>query len=219
MTTPATETTSLHVVGLCGSLRSGSFTRMALHVALRGAEGPGVTTQLLDLDAFDLPFCRGKDNQTTYGENVRRFRASLREADGIVIATPEYHGSFSGVVKNALDLAGFEEFEGKMVGLIGVSGGRNGASDALNTLRAIGRSLHAWVVPTQATISGAWEAFQENGETRDPQDARRLRAVGHEVARFARLHKCGEHLQFLKEWEAAPVNPGGPSEIEATPGT
>ncbi len=219
MTTPSSETTRIHVVGVCGSLRSGSFTRMALREALRGAEGPGVTTQLLDLDAFDLPFCRGKDNQTTYGENVHRFRAALREADGILIATPEYHGSFSGVVKNALDLAGFEEFEGKMVGLIGVSGGRNGASDALNTLRAIGRSLHAWVVPSQATLSSAWEAFQENGDTRDPQDAHRLRAVGREVARFARLHKCGEHLQFLKEWEAAPVNPGGSSEIEAAPGT
>lgn len=219
MTTPSTETTEIHVVGLCGSLREGGYTRQALKVALRGAEGPGVTTVILDLDPYDLPFCRGKDNQTTYGENVRRFRSAIRAADAIIIATPEYHGSFSGVVKNALDLAGFEEFEGKMIGLVGVSGGRYGASDALNTLRAIGRSLHAWVVPSQATIPSAWESFDENGEPRSQQDLHRLLAVGREVARFARLHKCGEHMQFLKEWETAPVNPGGHAELAAPPRT
>ena len=76
-----------------------------------------------------------------------------------ILATPEYHGGSSGVLKNALDLMGFDEFEGKMVGLVGVSGGRMGAVDALNTLRNIGRALHAWVVrwTEQAGIEGAQE--------------------------------------------------------------
>ncbi len=215
MTTSPTAIPEIRVVGLCGSLREGSYTRQAVVIALRGAEGPGVTTRLLDLEPFELPFCRGKDNQTTYGENVHRFRAAIREADAIIIGTPEYHGSLSGVVKNALDLTGFEEFEGKMIGLVGVSGGRFGASDALNTLRTIGRSLHAWVVPSQAAISSAWETFDKNGEPRGRRDLERLLVVGREVARFARLHKCADHLQFLKEWETAPVNPGGPSELLA----
>jgi FMN reductase len=208
----------IRVVGICGSLRPGSATRLALKVALEGAESNGATTRLLDLAPYDLPFCRGKEAEVHYPENVQRFRADVRWGDAILLATPEYHGSFSGVLKNALDLMGFEEFEGKMVGLVGVSGGRLGASDALNTLRAVGRVLHAWVVPTQASVPAAFEAFDERGEPKDPAVAERLTAVGHDVARFARLHKCGEHLEFLKAWETAPVNPGGgESPVPPTP--
>ena len=113
------------------------------------------------------------------------------------------------MLKNALDLLGFEEFEGKMVGLVGVSGGRLGASDAMNSLRSIGRVLHAWVVPTEASVPAVYDAFDEDGEPKDPVVTDRLMAVGSEVARFARLHKCGEHLEFLRAWETAPHNPGG----------
>jgi FMN reductase len=206
---PPDRPTEIRVVGICGSLRAASATRRALAIALRGAQANGSQTRLLDLEPYGLPFCRGKEQEVHYPENVQRFRADVRSGDAIILATPEYHGSFSGVLKNALDLMGFEEFEGKMVGLVGVSGGRLGASDALNGLRSIGRVLHAWVVPTQASIPAAFEAFDERGEPKDPVVAERLMAVGAEVARFARLHKCGEHREFLRAWETAPPNPGG----------
>jgi multimeric flavodoxin WrbA len=61
----------------------------------------------------------------------------VRAAQGIILATPEYHGGYSGVLKNALDLMGFEEFEGKVRGLVGVSGGGMGAFGSLNNLRAV----------------------------------------------------------------------------------
>lgn len=199
----------IRVVGVCGSLRTNSTSRAALRVALRGAESNGSETRLLDLETYDLPFCRGKEQEVHYPQNVQRFRADVAWGDGIILATPEYHGSFSGVLKNALDLTGFEEFEGKMVGLVGVSGGRLGASDAMNNLRAIGRVLHAWVIPTQASVPEAYAAFDENGEPRSLAVTERLMSVGHEVAHFARLHKLGEHLEFVKDWERAPVNPGG----------
>ncbi|MGC2034137.1 MAG: NAD(P)H-dependent oxidoreductase, partial [Thermoplasmata archaeon] len=102
------------MAGLCGSLRPDSTTRLALRVALRGAESNGSETRLLDLAAYDLPLCRGKDQEVHYPENVHRFRVDVRWGDAIILGTPEYHGSFSGVLKNALDLLGFEEFEGKM---------------------------------------------------------------------------------------------------------
>jgi len=53
-------------------------------------------------------------------------REEVKQAHGIILGTPEYLGSYSGVLKNALDLMGFEEFEGKMLGLLGVSGGAMG---------------------------------------------------------------------------------------------
>jgi NAD(P)H-dependent FMN reductase len=84
-----------------------------------------------------------------------------------------------------------------------------GAFDALNSLRNIGRALHAWVVPEQASIPEAWNVFDDAGNVKDKTVEERLLSVGRQVGRFARLHKCAEAREFLKRWEAAPVNPGG----------
>jgi NAD(P)H-dependent FMN reductase len=194
------------VAGLCGSLREGSFTRMALAVALRGAAQAGAHTHLLDLRDYELVFA-GREGQPA-APGVARLQHDVKQADGIILATPEYHGSFSGVLKNALDLMGFEEFEGKMLGLVGVSGGPLGAAHALNSLRVVGRALHAWVVPEQAGVPEAWKHFDEAGRMKDKDLEERLLTVGRQVARFARLHKC-EAGEFLKRWEEAPLNPGG----------
>lgn len=199
---------SILIAGICGSLRAGSYTRMALQVALAGAAEIGAQTSLIDLRDFDLPFASG-DEGSPLGSGVLRLRKLVREADGIVLGTPEYHGSLSGVLKNALDLMGFDQFEGKMIGLVGVSGGRMGAFEALNALRGVGRALHAWVVPEQASIPEAWRVFGPNGEILDEAHGKRVKEVGRQVARFAHLHKCAEAHDFLKSWEAAPANPGG----------
>ncbi len=198
----------IYVAGLSGSMRAGSYTRMAVEVALAGARKFGAETWLIDLREFNLVFQTGAGDQRADSPDVRKLRDLVKRADGIVLGTPEYHGSLSGVLKNALDLMGFEEFEGKMVGLVGVSGGRMGAYEALNTLRHIGRALHAWVVPEQASVPEAWKVFDASGKIQDPALAERLEAVGKQVARFARLHKCEGALEFLKKWEEAPVNPG-----------
>src|SRR5690606_34062896 len=116
--------------------------------------------------------------------DVQRLKSEVKRADGIILGTPEYHGSFSGVLKNAMDLMGFEEFEGKMLGLVGVSAGRMGASDALNTLRSVGRALHAWVLPQQVSIAEVWSQFDSAGRIQNAQLGRRLRDTGSQVARF-----------------------------------
>lgn len=206
----------IRIVGVCGSLRPASYTRRVLRIALEGAAAAGSGTELLDLGDFPLVFCAGKPNEVEYPEGVTRFRRTIRAADGIVLATPEYHGSFSGVLKNALDLLETEDVEGKMMGLVGVSGGRVGAVDALNGLRNVGRVLHAWVVPAQASVPEAWRAFREDGSLRDPELDARVRGVGRDVVRFARLHQCGDHLGFLKTWETATTHPEEHN-VSATP--
>jgi len=200
---------SIRIAGLCGSLRAGSFTRAALRVALDAAKVAGAEVSLIDLRDYRLPFVASKDGPEFSSLDVPRLRADVKAADGLVIGTPEYHGSFSGVLKNALDLMGFDEFESKMIGLIGVSGGRMGAFDALNALRAIGRALHAWVLPQQASIPEAWKVFDSAGQIVDQQIENRLREVGREVAHFARIHKCAAAHEFLEAWQQAPENPGG----------
>lgn len=138
-----------------------------MEAALEGAAESGAETRLIDLNGYNLIFRAGQD-ETGYPSDVARLRAEVKQADGIILGTPEYHGSLSGVLKNALDLMGFDEFEGKMIGLVGVSGGQMGAFDALKTLRNIGRALHAWVIPEQASIPEAWKVFTGDGRSPTP---------------------------------------------------
>lgn len=203
----AQQIEKLKIIGVCGSLRPGSYTRMALTIALQGAQELGAETRILDLQNYDLAFVDGRD--IPYPEGVQRLREDIRAADGIIIGTPEYHAGMSGVLKNALDLMGFDEFGGKMLGLIGVSGGTMGAVNALNSLRAVGRALHAWVVPQQVTIPQGWKLFSDDGNLKDKQYHERLLDVGRQVARFTYMHSSEQVQEFLKMWEQAPNNPGG----------
>src|ERR1041384_816484 len=196
------------VVGICGSLRVGSYTRMALDIALHGAEEAGVQTQLIDLREYELAFCGGGDD-VNLPKDVQRLRDEVKRAHGIILATPEYHGGYSGVLKNALDLMGFDEFQGKMIGLVGVSGGSLGAAGPLNALRSVGRALHAWVVPEQVGVPNVSDVFDETGHCKDKSIEKRLKAVGRQVAKFASLHNSEQAREFLKLWEGATEKPGG----------
>ena len=203
------ERSDILVVGVPGSLRADSHTRKAVAIALDGAAAAGARTRLLDLRTYALPLATGEEDEDAPAPGVARLRGDLREAHGIILGTPEYHGSYSGVLKNALDLCGFEEFEGKMLGLVGVSGGGLGATNALNELRAVGRALHAWVVPEQAGVPRAGRAFDAEGVLVDERLRARLHEVGREVARFSYLHSSQHWQEFLRDWERAVPNPGG----------
>jgi NAD(P)H-dependent FMN reductase len=197
------------VAGLSGSLRAGSYTASAVRIALEGAQEFGAQISFLDLHDYDLGLHLGQAEACRQRGDVRRFRADVKAADGLIIGTPEYHGSFSGVLKNAMDFLTFDEMEGKMIGLVGVSGGNMGAFDAMNGLRSVGRALHAWVVPQQAAIPEAWKVFDDSGHIHVPDLEKRIVEVGRQVARFAQLHKQGSTFEFLRNWETAPANPGG----------
>ncbi len=203
------EDNQIQVAALCGSLRENSLTAAALRIALEGAKQFGATVEFVDLRDYHLPFHAGVTGSHDSSVDVMRLKHLAKASDAVILGTPEYHGSFSGVLKNALDFLTFDEMEGKMIGLVGVSGGAMGAFDALNGLRSVGRALHAWVLPQQVAIPEAFKVFDGDGRILDPELAQRLRTVGTEAARFAHLHKCGRLREFLQIWETAPVNPGG----------
>jgi NAD(P)H-dependent FMN reductase len=182
---------------------------MALQAALRGARETGAEATLIDLREYQLIFCDGKENESGYPNDVFQLRSEVKRAHGVILGTPEYHGGVSGVLKNALDLMGFEELEGKMLGLVGVSGGALGAVHALSHLRTVGRALHAWVIPEQVAISEAWKAFDEKGNLKNLEVEERLLQLGRQVVRFSYLHSSEKALEFLHLWESAPKNPGG----------
>jgi len=175
----------VRIAGFCGSLRDGSFTRQALHAALSAAKAAGAETTLFDPAETPLPFC-GAEPRGDEAAHLRRWRTVARECDGMILATPEYHGSYSGVIKNALDLVNFDEMEHKVVGLVSVLGGIANQS-ALNHLRIVCRSVHAWVIPHQAMIGQARAAFDAEGRVKDEKLRRRVERVGEDTVRFARL--------------------------------
>ena len=203
------EPFACRIVGISESLRPGSYTTLAVALALKGAEEMKCETKLINLRDYQLVFCDGKDDESHFPQDVFRLREEVKRAEGIILGTSEYHGGYSGVLKNALDLMGFEEFEGKMLGLVGVSGGAMGAFGAMNSLREVGRTLHAWVVPEQASVPQAWQEFDDAGNLKDPDLNDRVKEVGRQVARFAYLHGSCEANEFLQKWEKSLVNPGG----------
>jgi FMN reductase len=160
------------IVGIAGSLRAGSHSRQALQLAVQRVEALGAEVELLDLRSLQLPFCDGGDDYPAYPD-VERLQETVKQADGLLLATPEYHGSLSGVMKNALDLMSFEHLAGKVVGLISVLGGQSN-SNALNDMRVILRWVHAWVIPEQIAIGQAWNAFDTEGKLLDEKLSQRF---------------------------------------------
>ncbi|MFB6195988.1 MAG: NADPH-dependent FMN reductase [Haloplanus sp.] len=170
------------VAAIAGSLRAESYTRLALGHALDAAETAGADTEMLDLRAFDLP---PLDPDVDGQGDSEAFTRQVREADVVLLGTPMYHGSYSGVLKNALDHCGFDEFEGKTVGLLGVAGGAFPIT-ALEHLRSVCRALDAWVLPHQAAIPKASSAF-EDGAFVDDDIERRVATLGRRVVEYAAI--------------------------------
>lgn len=162
------------IVGISGSLREGSYSRQALKVAVQKVAGLGAEVEIVDLRSLHLPFCDGGKDYSAYPD-VAKLSQIVQAADGLILATPEYHGSVSGVLKNALDLMSFTELEGKVTGLVSVLGGQSN-SNALNDLRLILRWVHAWVIPEQVAIGQAWQAFGKEGELLDEKLSQRFDA-------------------------------------------
>jgi NAD(P)H-dependent FMN reductase len=168
------------LIALCGSLREGSHTRTATRHALAAAEERGAQTELLDLREYDLPVFDPNDEDAGDAE---RLRQRIREADAIVLGTPMYHGSYSSALKNAIDYCGFDEFENKTVGLLGIAGG-NFPITALEHLRSVCRALDAWVLPYQAAVPRASGKI-EDGAFVDPDIANRVAVLGERAVEYA----------------------------------
>lgn len=161
------------IVGIGGSLRADSSSYKALAIAIQRVQALGAEAEILDLRQMQLPFCRGGNDEYLDYPDVSRLREIVQEADGLILSTPEYHGSISGVLKNALDLMSFEQLSNKVTGLISVLGGQSN-SNALNDLRIIMRWVHAWVIPEQVAIGQAWKAFGEDGKLLDEKLSQRF---------------------------------------------
>ncbi len=195
---------SIRVTGVCGSLNADGATRKALEMALKGAAEYAAETTLLELRNFNLVFC-GSVPQDEYPPDVLQLRQALRDSQGIILATPEYHGSLTGALKNMLDLMSIEDFETKIIGLVGVAGGHVGAINSLNTMKTICRNLHCWVLPQEVSIANSGRVFDENGAMNDPALEERLLDLGRQLVKFASMQQEVQQSDFAQLWKSLPT--------------
>ena len=148
-----------HIVALGGTLRAESTTGRLLAASLALAEARGARTTLLTGDAIAFPHYEpgiAEGNPT-----IQHYIATLRSADAVIIGSPGYHGTLSGLVKTALDyveaLSKDERayFDGLPVGLIATAGGWQAAVSTLQALRTITHALRGWPTPMGLAINVA----------------------------------------------------------------
>ena len=118
--------------------------------------------ELIDLSNSDIPLYNGEAEQYQL-KVIQDLRTSIEEADGVILATPEYHSSMSGVLKNALDFLSSDQFTHKPVALLAVSGGGKGGINALNSMRTVGRGLYANVIPKQLVLDPHCFDYENDG--------------------------------------------------------
>lgn len=180
------------VVGIGGTIGSVASTERALKIALDAAGREGYRTRMFGgKDMARLPLYDPRATERTPAE--LEFVEAVRGASALIIASPGYHGSISGVVKNALDL--LEEtakderpyLADLPVGLIATAYGWQATGSTIAALRSIVHALRGWPTPFAATINTQITKFDEQGGVTDTAVLEQLCLVGRQVARFAPL--------------------------------
>ena len=181
----------LYIIGVGGTPRPGSSTERALVHALSAAEAAGARTKLFGGEFLErLPhFNPGPDGPSLEQTELAQ---AIREADGVILATPGYHGSLSGVVKNALDTLELTRtdplpyFHGRPVGIIITADGAQAGGTTLMAVRSIIHAMRGWPTPFGAAL-GSQGLFDPDGAFREPKDAAQVALVAEQVMEFAKM--------------------------------
>lgn len=159
---------SKKILAFAGSLREQSFNKRVVKVAAEGARNAGATVDFIDLRDYPMPIYDAdiQDNDG-FDENALKFQRLLAGYDAFIIASPEYNGSLSAALKNALDWASRpsdefkmgEVFGGKFAAIITASPGAFGGLRSLGHLRSILSVLGLHVLPTEIAVGKVHEMF------------------------------------------------------------
>lgn len=164
------------ILALAGSTREGSWNKKLAAAAAEAAREAGAEVTLIDLRDYPLPLYDG-DLEKSQGlpDKAVALKALFKAHDGLLIASPEYNGGFSAVLKNVIDWvsrqhgeeSGLLPYSGKVAGLLAASPGRLGGIRGLAMLRQILSGLQVMVIPQQHALSQAHQAFDEDGSLLD----------------------------------------------------
>lgn len=179
------------IVGIGGTTRTGSTSEKALRCALVFAEAAGAKTELFAGPDLNLPMYAPESASRT--PEAERLIAALRRAHGVILSSPGYHGSISGMLKNALDY--IEDMSkdaqpylhGRAAGLIACAYGWQATGSTLAALRSIVHALRGWPTPLGVAINSAGKVFDDSGAPVDKATAQQLQILAEQVVEFARM--------------------------------
>ena len=174
-----------------GAIRPSSTSEQALRLFLKGLEDRGAETSLFLGADLDFPLYDPVTPVKTPG--IERFVEAVRQCDGLVIATPVYHGAVTGLIKNAIDhltalMTDTRPYlAGRPVCCIAAGGGLPGAVTALSGLRDIVHALRGWPTPMQVPINSSSKPFDEDGSCNDPKLTKMMMAAQDDLWSFTRI--------------------------------
>ena len=161
-------------------------------MALAAVEAGGGETRLLGGEFLaSLPIYNPQPGGPTPEQQA--LTDAVREADGVIVASPGYHGSISGVIKNALDTLEVLRTDerpyltDRAVGCIITADGWQAAGTTLTTLRSIIHALRGWPTPFGAALNSTSPLFDATGACNEAKDAWQLTTVGEQVLDFAKM--------------------------------
>jgi FMN reductase len=179
----------VHVVGIGGSLREDSQSERALRIVLAAAGEAGAKVTMVSGTDLVLPFYDPAIAERPPA--AVRLTEEIRHADGVVLVSPGYHGTISGLVKNTLDYLedlredGRPYLDGRAVGCVAAASGWQAAVTTLSALRSIVHALRGWPTPLGAAVNSAEVVFDSTGGCSNEQVTNTLRTIGHQVVEFA----------------------------------
>ncbi len=184
------------ILGIGGTPRPGSASERSLRHVLAHARALGARTELLTGPQLVLPIY--VPHEGTRDAAVHALVTALRRANGIVVASPGYHGSLSGLIKNALDYV--EDlrddqppyFEDRAVGLIACATGWQATGATLAALRSIVHALRGWPTPLGVAINTSECRFDADDNPSSPAIDRQLEILATQVVRFAEQRAAWE---------------------------
>ncbi len=179
------------ILAFAGSTRTDSFNKKLVQIAANGARNLGATVTYIDLRDFPMPLY-DEDLEKSSGMPVaaRQFKELMVDHDGLLIASPEYNGSLSAVLKNAIDWASrpaagdppLVAFAGKVAAIMSTSPGGLGGLRGLGHLRIILSGIKVLVLPEQIAVGNAYDAFAADGSLKDEKQQAAIAALGENVA-------------------------------------
>jgi chromate reductase len=182
---------------ISGSLRKESYNTRLIRFVGEQVKDAGVEIDEISLLDLDLPLMNEDLEKNGHPANVLELKQRMIAADGLLVGCPEYNGSITPALKNAIDWASRPRegeptlacFRGKVAGLLAASPGRLGGIRGLRHVRTILSGIGTLVVPTEFGLSGAGDAFDETGHLKDEGAAKMAVAVGESVVKIARAFK------------------------------
>jgi len=182
---------AIHIVAIKGSVRPNNYTAKALDLIVAElSQHDYASVQVMDPATLHLPL-PGLDDQ---GSGAETLRTAVAEATGIILATPEYHGGFSSVMKLVIENLGFPSLlAGKPIALLGVAAGQIGAIKSLESLRSVCSHVGAIVLPGPVSVAGVQALFDEEGQCLDASIERRIRSVATNLLDYIQDNICPRH--------------------------